>query len=212
VGSHRGLEATFGSKMFQTFSGNARRPRQVNLSGQNVDPFAATSWAPVASGTSKSVAAAQEHRVRRQIERDQREASKRIQRVWRGHRARRRLANELRDDWDRTRLQVLSGDSPKAILATPDDLKKLLSFYDYHTSQDVHRLVALCQSLELKSCHDWAKEKGIFPHFQKLTSAILSALRTYVSNPISHHTKIPRCTQRTTHIILTDVYIAHGMT
>ncbi|KAF4476898.1 putative E3 ubiquitin protein ligase [Colletotrichum fructicola Nara gc5] len=53
--------------MFPTFTGNSRRPRNVNLSGQNLNPFAATSWTPSAgSGASKTVSNAQAERAQRQ--------------------------------------------------------------------------------------------------------------------------------------------------
>src|ERR1700680_4464473 len=86
--------------MFQTFSGRSRRPRQVNLSGQNLNPFAASSWSPSASGTQKTVANAQQEREQRRQERERLNASKRIQRTWRGHRSRRQLADSRRALWD----------------------------------------------------------------------------------------------------------------
>ena len=85
--------------MFQTFSGNSRRPRQVNLSGQNTKPFAA-GWNPSASGTQTTVAHAQQERQFRQQERERFNASKRIQRTWRGHKTRRELADLRRKVWD----------------------------------------------------------------------------------------------------------------
>lgn len=87
--------------MFPTFTGNSRRPRNVNLSGQNLNPFAATSWTPSAgSGASKTVSNAQAERAQRQQDRDKLKAAGKIQKTWRGHRARRRLRDSRRDSFD----------------------------------------------------------------------------------------------------------------
>ncbi|CAK7233862.1 ubiquitin-protein ligase (E3) [Sporothrix curviconia] len=77
--------------MFPTFSGNSRRLRNVNLSGQrHSNPFTAHSLSPgTGSGASKTVANAQAGRRQRQQERDELKAARSIQRTWRGHQARR---------------------------------------------------------------------------------------------------------------------------
>ena len=76
--------------MFPTFSGNSRRLRNVNLSGQrHSNPFAAHSLSPGSgSGASKTVADAQAGRRQRQQERDELKAARSIQRTWRGHQTR----------------------------------------------------------------------------------------------------------------------------
>jgi hypothetical protein len=95
--------------MFQSFSGSSRRPRQVNLSGQDLNPFAASSWAPTASGTQKTLAAAQQERQQRQLERERQSATRRIQRIWRGHKARRDLADLRRAIWDHIECEHIAG-------------------------------------------------------------------------------------------------------
>ncbi|KAJ2906494.1 putative E3 ubiquitin protein ligase [Zalerion maritima] len=82
--------------MFPNFTGNSRRPRHVNLSGQKSDPFAAHGWTPSASGASQTVSAAAAERQQRQQERQKLQASKRIQKVWRGHKERVEIAKERR--------------------------------------------------------------------------------------------------------------------
>ncbi|ERS99074.1 hypothetical protein HMPREF1624_04269 [Sporothrix schenckii ATCC 58251] len=79
--------------MFPTFSGNSRRLRNVNLSGQrHTNPFTAHSLSPgTGSGASKTVADAQAGRRQRQQEREELKAARSIQRTWRGHRTRRQV-------------------------------------------------------------------------------------------------------------------------
>ncbi|RYC62494.1 hypothetical protein CHU98_g3718 [Xylaria longipes] len=87
--------------MFPTFSGSSRRPRHVDLSGQrNTNPWASSSWSPTQSGASKTVAQAQAERERRHREREELAATKRLQKVWRGHRDRQQLRDLRRQEYD----------------------------------------------------------------------------------------------------------------
>jgi len=87
--------------MFATFSGSSRRPRNVDLSGQrNLNPWTSSNRGPIQSGASKTVAQAQAERERRHREREELAATKRLQRVWRGHRDRRRLRCLWRQEYD----------------------------------------------------------------------------------------------------------------
>lgn len=87
--------------MFSTFTGNSRRPRNVNLSGQAGNPFSNTSWTPsTASNATKTVSNAQADREKRQAERHRLRAANQIQRAWRGHRARQRTYDEQRRSFD----------------------------------------------------------------------------------------------------------------
>ncbi|KAM3448278.1 hypothetical protein MY3296_007961 [Beauveria thailandica] len=87
--------------MFSTFTGNSKRPRNVNLSGAAGNPFANTSWSPSnASNTTKTISDAQTEREKRQAERQRLKAASRIQRTWRGHKARSRLADRRRAAFD----------------------------------------------------------------------------------------------------------------
>lgn len=90
--------------MYSTFSGSSRRPRNVNLSGQNTNPFA-TAWTPsAASSVNKTVSHAQAERQQRQQERDRLKAAGNIQRVWRGYKSRKYLKQSQRET-----LQALYG-------------------------------------------------------------------------------------------------------
>ncbi|KAI0142706.1 hypothetical protein GGR57DRAFT_382441 [Xylariaceae sp. FL1272] len=87
--------------MFSTFTGSSRRPRNVDLSGQrNKNTWASTPGAPNQSGASKTVAQAQAERERRQREREELAATKRLQKIWRGHRDRRRVKDLRRQEYD----------------------------------------------------------------------------------------------------------------
>ncbi|KIV98004.1 hypothetical protein PV10_01698 [Exophiala mesophila] len=86
--------------MNQSFTGNSRKLRQVNLSGRNTsNPWAALSGSK-SSGSQDAVAQAQADRVKRQQEREKLTASKKLQKLWRGHSSRRRQKGLWRDLWD----------------------------------------------------------------------------------------------------------------
>src|SRR5436853_48810 len=86
--------------MQPTFTGSSRKPRKVNLSGHNVNPFGGISWSPSAMGVQRTIANAQQERQHRQQERDRIKASKTIQRIWRGHYSRRSVRESRRQNWD----------------------------------------------------------------------------------------------------------------
>ncbi|KAK0941224.1 ubiquitin-protein ligase (E3) [Friedmanniomyces endolithicus] len=122
--------------MYQTFSGTSRRPRQVNLSGRPSNPFAAAS---PAGGPQSAIASAQQDRIARQHQRDRIQASARIQRVWRGHSARRKTFQTWRTIWDDLEEERRNTDGG---YASEDDslrqLTRLLLFYQ--PKADVRRL------------------------------------------------------------------------
>ncbi|TKA60013.1 hypothetical protein B0A55_12137, partial [Friedmanniomyces simplex] len=122
--------------MYQTFSGTSRRPRQVNLSGRPSNPFAASS---PAGGPQSAIASAQQDRIARQHQRDRIQASARIQRVWRGHSARRRTFQTWRTIWDN--LEEGRGNADGGYASEDDSLRQLrrmLLFYQ--PKADVWRL------------------------------------------------------------------------
>lgn len=124
--------------MFQTFSGSSRRPRQVNLSGSNQNPF-----------KKSAVAAAQEERAQRQHERDRLQAAKLLQRTWRGHTVRRNVNNGLRQVWDATEEGSCgSGEGSTAYPSLEKDWKQLgslLRFCNVYIPHDLARLEQYCR-------------------------------------------------------------------
>ncbi|KAJ0160750.1 putative E3 ubiquitin protein ligase [Colletotrichum tanaceti] len=147
--------------MFPTFTGNSRRPRNVNLSGQNLNPFGATSWTPAAgSGASKTVSNAQAERAQRQQDRDRLKAAGKIQKTWRGHRVRRRLRDSRREAFDA--LYESASD-----LATQQRLSMalplLLTTFQSSHDKDLERLVRFSQDLTTTNLECLAPDR-LAPH------------------------------------------------
>ncbi len=110
--------------MFTTFTGNTRRPRQVNLGGKKTSAF--------------GIDRAQQDRAQRQRERDTLNAARRIQRVWRGHATRQTIAEELRREWD-----VVEGTASGSYSSEGESLsqlQRLLGFASWRKDDDVKRL------------------------------------------------------------------------
>ncbi|KEY64260.1 hypothetical protein S7711_09920 [Stachybotrys chartarum IBT 7711] len=137
--------------MFSTFTGSSRRPRNVNLSGQAGNPFANTSWTPSAvSNATKTVTDAQAEREKRQLERQRQKAVAKIQRTWRGHRARRNLADSRRASFDALyqsntpegpRIDISAALSLLLSFASPgriDDIDRVLHFVNDCNTRDVN--------------------------------------------------------------------------
>jgi ubiquitin-protein ligase E3 C len=159
--------------MFQTFSGSSRRPRQVNLSGQNTNPFAANSWTPAASGTRQTVANAQQERLQRQQERERLNATKRIQRIWRGHKVRRELADLRRHAWDRAG-SSRGGSGSEAVLV--EQLRLLMAFFSSRRHDDMRRLEYLSQEIVSLDYDLFLDRQDIQPQITRLAKATLEAL------------------------------------
>jgi len=168
--------------MFQTFSGNSRRPRQVNLSGQNANPFAAsaTSWGP-ATATQQTVAGAQQERQYRQQEREKLNASKQIQRVWRGYKVRADLANRQREVWDRTEVAAADLEDEELLV---EQTSLLLRFYNSSQKRDRLRLFSLSRRICGLSIGKFVVLPQIQHKLGKLAIISLQALQAYV---ISKH-------------------------
>jgi ubiquitin-protein ligase E3 C len=86
--------------MFQTFTGTSRRPRQVNLSGRNSNPFAVAQQKSTPQGSPAAVLHAQQERKARQQDRERLQAARVIQKNWRAHNNRERSKAEQRKRWD----------------------------------------------------------------------------------------------------------------
>ncbi|KAI9676204.1 MAG: hypothetical protein M1829_003033 [Trizodia sp. TS-e1964] len=148
--------------MFQSFNGNSRRPRQVNLSGRNANPFTAITAGNSSTGVGAKATLAHAHqdRLLRQQERDRTNAARIIQRVWRGHLSRRCLTENRRQIWDEhryTRRQALQSMVSQYDSSVPlpfrhadeaiDELQLLLSFVDYNQPKDLQRLDSFIEEL-----------------------------------------------------------------
>ncbi|BDD59438.1 hypothetical protein MPDQ_002997 [Monascus purpureus] len=148
--------------MFQSFTGNARRPRQVNLGGRNTNPFAAYPSGrqhPRGPGPQNTLAIAQQERLLRQQERERLGAGRTIQRIWRGYRSRKHTHNAWREEWDvaeerRTEVLPSFGDPAgysnllhghpvpyKTVEECLSQLRLLVQFLETTNVSDVSRLV-----------------------------------------------------------------------
>lgn len=162
--------------MFQSFSGNSRRPRVVNLSGQHVDPFAASGWGgPAATGTKKTVAAAHQERQQRQQERERLQAAKRIQRTWRGHKARRSLSEIRRQEWDQLERHVTAGHTQNSS-SLVEELGLFLTFFNARKVDDIRRLESLGGRLLAANQNGFLARDDLRHKLRRLAKDILAAL------------------------------------
>jgi ubiquitin-protein ligase E3 C len=125
--------------MFTSFTGNTRRPRNVNLGGRKTNPFGN---AGTNAGSQAAVDRAQQDRAQRQRERDILNAAKRIQRIWRGHTGRQQVANGLRRSWDAVEGPT---DAPPAPGYSSEEealtqLQRLLRFASSRNEEDIKRI------------------------------------------------------------------------
>ncbi|KAH0529240.1 hypothetical protein TsFJ059_004010 [Trichoderma semiorbis] len=165
--------------MFSTFTGNSRRPRNVNLSGQASNPFSNTSWTPSAvSNATKTVSDAQADREKRQAERRRLKAASHIQRTWRGYRSRSTLRDQHRHDFDLIYQSLPDSDASQRIFAS---FPLLLSFFSSNRAGDMQRLslfVNDCNSISLQQFSDASRHPS---RLQKLMVKLVQALGVSVS-------------------------------
>lgn len=145
--------------MHTSFTGNSRKPRQVNLSGRNPNPWAnlpsSTKVSTAQASTPNAVAHAQAERAKRAQDRDRLNATKRIQRVWRGHSSRQSQRQEWRELWDKNeqsrprsqdRLPFDGTSNSSSSISYNDEsevycqMRLLLQFLDAHDDMDRWRL------------------------------------------------------------------------
>ena len=133
--------------MFQTFTGTSRRPRQVDLSRRNPNPFA-KHGSP--QGSSDTVANIQHVRAERQQERLRISAATKIQKTLRGHQARRRFRVAQREEWDKKNISHEAQDHGSCYHSSTQahyQLVHLLHFADFQDDGDQQRLEVVCRRL-----------------------------------------------------------------
>jgi ubiquitin-protein ligase E3 C len=167
--------------MFATFSGSSRRPRNVDLSGQrNFNPWTSPNRGPIQSGASKTVAQAQAERERRHREREELAAVKRLQRVWRGHRDRRRLRCLWRQEYDFLYQQRMPAQDRRLRITQAFPL--LLASFVPKRSDDQQRLdLFVADILSLPSTSPSAVDFNILSQFEwdRLARLFVAALYKY---------------------------------
>ncbi|EAL88130.1 HECT-type E3 ubiquitin-protein ligase [Aspergillus fumigatus Af293] len=156
--------------MFQSFTGNSRRPRQVNLGGRNTNPFAAYPSGrhlPQGPSAQNTLAIAQQERLLRQQERERLGATRKIQRTWRGYRSRKLTHSTWRTEWDTAERQRTGSSLPfEHKTRTPDDflepslryataaeclsqLRLLMQFVEPWNTSDIVRLVYYANAFQI---------------------------------------------------------------
>ncbi|PGG99186.1 ubiquitin-protein ligase E3 C [Blastomyces parvus] len=153
--------------MFQSFTGKARRPRQVNLSNRPTNPSAHTSGrlGPAGQGPQATLVLAQQERRQRQLERERLHASRILQRTWRGYKTRKSIKDSWRREWDNVERNrgsaAISGSDvgTPAWMGTPrpytnpsdclSQLRKLLRFIWIKDRDDWFRLSYFAKSFQM---------------------------------------------------------------
>ncbi|KAH8176782.1 HECT-domain (ubiquitin-transferase) domain-containing protein [Sarocladium implicatum] len=162
--------------MFSTFTGNSRRPRNVNLSGQSGNPFTNTSWSPsLVSNASKTVSNAQADRERRQADKQRLKAAGQIQKTWRGHRTRQILANNRRAEFD-----ALYSENGAGLQREKVSLAALLvlSFFTIRRPDDLQRLVDFAQIAGQLDVKDILPAGSHLSRLEGLAQVLVSSLQT----------------------------------
>lgn len=164
--------------MFQSFTGSSRRPRQVNLSGRNANPFAAADAS--SGGPQHAIQTAHQDRQHRQQQRQQLNAAKVVQRTWRGHASRRKTKELWRQQWDAAEANATDTtryQSPAESLAR---LHMLMLFFSSRNRLDIERLIRYAnrqkETLAQQSLHLDASWRQAY---LRLETSCLNALSTF---------------------------------
>ena len=171
--------------MFSTFTGNSRRPRQVNLSGRNPNPLAS---AGAAKGQAAALASAQQDRIQRHRERHRQLTAKLLQRVWRGYIVRKKLRGELRKEWDAFESKSDERGEPSDENLTSYEseaesfsrVQMLLQYASPNDAGDIQRILRWFARHQegIRQCHISASEvcwEVTYLRVQKLVLSILSS-------------------------------------
>ena len=184
--------------MHQSFTGNARKPRNVNLSGKQSNPWAnlpSNQKSFVAVGSQQSLAHAQAERIQRQQERDRLKAAKAIQRTWRSYLSRREIRNAWRGKWleheaermgaimegqDVVQAALKSSAGPSSYGSAQEcftQMKLLIQFFNVKEEMDRIRLVYFTKALQntMLSNHIATGESWL-AELARLSDLILMAL------------------------------------
>lgn len=167
--------------MFSTFTGNSRRPRNVNLSGGAGNPFANTSWTPsAASNATKTVSDAQAERERRQLERQRQKAALKIQKLWRGHKIRTETANAQRHTFD---LLYSSNSATDASIRLPQAFNLLICFCSpTRNTDDVQRLLTYAVDAASVEIRHIAPSTIHFSRITRLVQLLVAGLDTAIAS------------------------------
>lgn len=165
--------------MFSTFTGNSRRPRNVNLSGQAGNPFSNTSWTPsTASSATKTVSNAQADREKRHAERQRLRAANQIQRTWRGHRERQQIHEAQRESFDKLYQDGSVDSTPRGLSLS---FSLLLSFFTVRRRDDRYRLLRFAQDCSAVEIINTPPFDSSQPRIALFLKMLLEALKTAIA-------------------------------
>lgn len=166
--------------MFSTFTGNSRRPRNVNLSGQAGNPFSNTSWSPsTASNATKTVSNAQADREKRQADRHRLRAANQIQRAWRGHRSRQHTYDSQRRSFDNLyQTNPIDVASERVTLA----YSLLRSFFNARRVEDRQRLLQFIGDCRQVGLADSPPFQATPKQAARFSRILLDALNSALAN------------------------------
>lgn len=172
--------------MFASFTGNSRKPRNVNLSGQQaINPFTNPSWSSSSpTGASKTIAHAQAEREQRKRERDRIQATLRIQRSWRGHRVRRGLRASRRQLLDELYSETGAGDE---VERSARALPLILAVYQAAVPEDSERLRRVAQDLVQTRFGAFTSGAVPKPRLNRLARVFLVALDRLGPDSLESH-------------------------
>ena len=160
--------------MYQSFTGQSRKPRNINLSGRLSNPFANPS-SPT-QGPNSAVVSAQQDRINRQNQRERLQACSRIQRTWRGHSARRRTFALWRQLWDEVEDEESARHGP---YRTEDEsLRQLLRLLLFHSPHEDAKRLTWYGMRQMTTNDSIRCEGGPWPMaYLKLSRACVATLR-----------------------------------
>lgn len=174
--------------MYQSFTGSSRRPRQVNLSGRNPNPFAvAAAASPASQGPQQAIQSAHQDRQHRQQQRLELNAAKSLQKTWRGYSGRKRARDAWRQQWDAAE----ASSTLTAAHLSPDEslsrLRLLLLFFSPNQTTDIDRLLRYGtrqrESLPIQNHVESGPWPSAFLRFERAClSALASASPTQLDN------------------------------
>ena len=172
--------------MFQSFTGTSRRPRQVNLSGRNPNPFANQGNN---TGLNAALANAQQDRIQRQRERDRLNAAKTLQRTWRGHNSRNNVKGVWRAKWD-SHEQIHAGkrtDKSSIPYGSAEEnlmqFRLLAHFFNPRDTVDGQRLLHYCSRSQLSNCNVASTSEPWPLVYLRLENLCLQALDFRIGHP-----------------------------
>ncbi|EGE85603.1 hypothetical protein RJZ56_006866 [Blastomyces dermatitidis] len=152
--------------MFQSFTGKVRRPRQVNLSNRPTIPSTHSSGrhGSAGQGPQATLALAQQERRQRRLDRERLQASRILQRTWRGYKARKAIKDAWRIEWDNVERNRGSDVIPGSDVGAPVWMGSLRPYTN--PTDCLSQLRKLLRFVSIKDQDDWSRLSYFAKSFQ----------------------------------------------